>query len=448
MTGTRDVDLAVVGGGACGMTAALRAAAHGVPSIAIFEKSTRQGCNTQFSSGSLAAGGTSFQAEAGVVDSPQRHAADIMAVSRDPSSKEIVTALCERAPLYVEWLASDLGYPMELGVDMPRSGQSVPRLHTDRGRQGGSRLVGALRSAADRRPEIALVDNCPVVGLLESGDGVCGVTIEEQEGRREIRAGAVVLAADGFGANPEMLEEYCPDAVGRIYGGVSTSTGDAIQWALAVGATVANMGSFLGHGLMIPGFGTRLNPALPFMGAVLVDARGRRFVDETAHGYSSLSNVILRQEGGRAFMVWTEAAMRIAMNSELMRDSKQAGAYRRYENVEEVASKTGIPAETLAATLRYVSFGRDGDGDGPQPFYGSWVTGGILTTQGGVVVDPDGRVQRRAGGVIRHLYAGGGSAAGISGPSSNGYSSGNGLLCAMGFGWGIGEAVAQDARVS
>jgi fumarate reductase flavoprotein subunit len=66
------------------------------------------------------------------------------------------------------------------------------------------------------------------------------------------------------------------------------------------------------------------------------------------------------------------------------------------------------------------------------------VTGGILTTQGGLTVDPHGRVLLASGGALPGLFAGGGSAAGISGPSCDGYSSGNGLLSAFGFGWIIG----------
>jgi len=46
-----EVDLAVIGGGACGLVTALRAVEAGVQSVAIFEKSVRQGCNAQFSSG-------------------------------------------------------------------------------------------------------------------------------------------------------------------------------------------------------------------------------------------------------------------------------------------------------------------------------------------------------------------------------------------------------------
>ena len=435
-----EVDVVVVGAGACGMVTALQAAASGARSVAIFEKSVRQGCNTQFSSGSLSAAGTRWQRAAGVDDDPERQARDILTVNGDPGSADLVRAVCGAAPAYLEWLADDLGYPVELGLDMPRAGQSVPRLHTDQGRLGGSRLVDCLRQAVERSPLIALVDRTPAVGLIERRDatGVAGVRVREADGERDVGASATVLAADGFAASPLMLARYCPDADGRIYGGVSTSTGDAIQWGLSIGARVANMASFLGHGFMVEATGTRLSPALPFYGAVLVNRQGHRFAEETASGYSKLAGLVASQPGRRALMIWDEDALRATANSELMRQSAEAKAFRPYNDFEALSTGTGV-----VVNPRFVS---DGQRALRPPLYAAWVGAGILTTQGGLVVDPLGRVAHRAGGHIRGLYAGGGTASGISGPSADGYSSGNGLLCAMGLGWIIGNRLGASAR--
>jgi fumarate reductase flavoprotein subunit len=445
-----EVDVAVVGGGACGLVAALRAARNPDLLVAVFEKSTKEGCNSQFSSGSLAAGGTRYQRAAGIDDSPERHARDILAVNGDPDAEPIVTALCQVAPHYVEWLADELGHPVELGMDMARSGQSVPRLHTDTGRAGGARLISTLRRAVEATDNIVFVDNAPGTGLLTKEDGsVTGVHVVDGGEQRRAGAQAVVLAADGFANNPDMMAEFCPDAAGAFYGGVSTSTGDAIRWGLELGATTRNMGSFLGHGLVVPGHGTRLNPVLPFLGALLVGTDGRRFVEEKAQGYSKLGRVIAEQPGGRAVLIWDERAHKAAMHSELMRESAAAGAFRRHETLSDLASGTGLPEAALAETLadfRSVSLVDNPAGTDPGPLhfplYAGWVTRGVLTTQGGLLVDTLGRVQHHSGHPIPGLYAGGGSAAGISGPSSEGYMSGNGLLTALGFGWLIGNHLA------
>lgn len=434
-----EIDVAVIGGGAAGMTAALRAAGNPGLRVAVFEKSTRLGCNTQLSSGSLAAGGTRYQVAAGVTDSPRRHAEDILAVSKDQESAPLLTVITEAAPRYVEWLADDLGHPMELGLDMPRSGQSVPRLHTDVGRRGGQVLVRTLRNAIARSDTIAFVDNCPGMGLTGSAQGVTGVEVLENGQRRQVRARAVVLAADGFAANGKLLAEYCPDAVGAFYGGPSSCTGESLTWGIDLGARTRNLGAFLGHGLVVVGHGTRLNPNLPFLGAVLMNASGNRFVDERAQGYSKLGSILRALPEQRAALVWTQDAHEIALNSELMRQSVDAGAFARYDDMEGLAQGLRLPQEVAAKSLV--------DEAGvplPFPLYGAWVTHGILTTQGGLDVTPQGAVVRKDGEVIPGLYAAGGSAVGVSGASSEGYSSGNGLLAAMGLGWVVGNLLADS----
>lgn len=442
------VDIVVVGGGACGMVAALRAAANPSVQVAIFEKDTKHGCNTQISSGSLAAGGTRFQEAAGVTDSPDRHADDILAASRDTAAEALVRAVCAAAPRYVEWLADDLGHPLELGLDMPRAGQSVPRLHTDTGRQGGLRLVRTLRRAVEASPNIAFVDHTPGTGLTTDEQPrsvrVTGILI----GETAVSAREVVLATDGFGNSPALVAEYCPDAAGSVYCGVSTSTGDGITWGLGAGAAVRNMGGYLGHGLVVAGHGTRLNPNFPFLGALLVDASGRRFCDETAQGYSKLGQLLRALPGSRAALIWDEPAMEVARHSELMRESAAAGAYQRYESVTDLAAGLKLQENALAETLaafppRSLLVQRPEDRL-TAPLYGAWVTPGLLATQGGLVTDPFGRVLSEDGSVIAGLSAGGGTACGISGDSPDGYMSGNGLLSAMGLGWIIGERLAAS----
>jgi fumarate reductase flavoprotein subunit len=444
MNSDYSVDVAVVGGGACGLVAALQAVAHGAQSVAIFEKSTTHGCNSRYSSGSLAAGGTRWQKELGIDDSPDCHADDVVAYSDDAGSAEIVRALCRAAPRYLDWLADELDYPIELGVAMQRAGQSTPRLHTDKERIGGPLLIDTLRKRVEQSENIAFVDNTPAVGLIGAADGVHGIEISETSGVKRVSAGNVVLAADGFAANRDMMARYCPDAVDRPYGGVSTSTGDAISWGIGLGARVRNMGSVIGHGYVVHNVGTRLDPALPFLGAVIINRHGDRFVEETACGYSKLSGYISQQPGSRALIVWDEPAMEVAHVSKAMRESAAAGAYKLHADLAVLAGATGIPLAKLEQAC-------GGEPAEPRPrrplaapYYAAWLTAGVLTTQGGLEVDPEGRVQRKSGGAIPHLFAGGGTAAGISGAGSAGYSSGNGLLSAMGFGWIIGRMVGRE----
>jgi succinate dehydrogenase/fumarate reductase flavoprotein subunit len=112
---------------------------------------------------------------------------------------------------------------------------------------------------------------------------------------------------------------------------------------------------------------------------------------------------------------------------------------------------SGELTETVAAVNRTASgeeadpFGRDSftDGLSEPPFYGIGVCGALFHTQGGLKVDAHARVLRPDSSPIPGLYAGGGTAVGISGGGAEGYLAGNGLLAALGLGRIAGEA-ARD----
>jgi fumarate reductase flavoprotein subunit len=72
------------------------------------------------------------------------------------------------------------------------------------------------------------------------------------------------------------------------------------------------------------------------------------------------------------------------------------------------------------------------------------VNGALFHTQGGLAVDASGRVLREDGSALPNLYAGGGAARGVSGPSCWGYIAGNGLLTATTFGRLAGAAAARQ----
>jgi fumarate reductase flavoprotein subunit len=142
----------------------------------------------------------------------------------------------------------------------------------------------------------------------------------------------------------------------------------------------------------------------------------------------------------------------------------EAGKVVRSESLEDLAGTLGLPADALAATVAETNrsargeihdvFGREEYLGGPfePPFYGIHVRGALFHTQGGLRVDTRARVLRPDGEPIPGLYAGGGTAVGVSGSGYRGYSSGNGLLAATVLGRVAGEEasgeVAQDSPLA
>jgi len=124
--------------------------------------------------------------------------------------------------------------------------------------------------------------------------------------------------------------------------------------------------------------------------------------------------------------------------------------------VEELAKSTGLPVGALKKTFAEVealSRGKGKDSWGRDftqkpflepPFHAIKVTGALFHTQGGLVVDRQARVLREKDTPLPNLFAGGGAARGLSGPSRWGYLSGNGLLTATVLGRLAGRNAAKQ----
>ena len=75
-----ELDILVIGAGACGLAAAIAAHDAGA-SVAVIEKQERPGGNSSLSTGSVPAAGSRFQREAGIEDEPARMVADLVDVA-------------------------------------------------------------------------------------------------------------------------------------------------------------------------------------------------------------------------------------------------------------------------------------------------------------------------------------------------------------------------------
>lgn len=451
------VDVLVVGAGGAGFVAALAAHEAGA-TVAILEKSERAGGNTALSTGSVPGAGTRYQVEAGIEDSPRQLAEDLLRQSGPHDAEWLVHRLAAESASLVEWLREDIGIELELITDYKHVGHSVPRLHAPRSRRGQD-LVNDLARAVGER-EIPLVLGNPVQDLLLDDDGeVCGVLVRgDRAAETRVGAPSVVLAANGFGASREMLREYCPEIAEAEYFGSHGSTGEAIAWARELGAKLENMGAYQGYAAVAYPHGSITSWTTVEMGGVLVNPDGVRFGDESI-GYSGFAADVLAN-GGHAWVLFDERIRDYVAGNEVeFRELVELGGVRTAEDPAELASFFELPADALAATVDEVRrdasagtpdrFGRTEFGFGPltAPLAMCRTTPGLFHTQGGTAVDPDGRVLRADGAPIPRLFAAGGVAVGISGRSgARGYSSGNGLLTAMGLGRLAGAAAGAGRR--
>lgn len=443
-----DTDIVVVGAGACGLMAAYRAGLKGLE-VLLLEKDTRTGCNAEIASGSIPAAGTPQQQQASILDSVEQMAEDILRKCKRQANPEIVYALCARSAEIVRIFESDLGVPMRLNLDAGRFGFSALRLHNADGRTGAP-LIRALHRALAEMDNVTFADRTPGVGLISGPNGAVIGVLAGHEKIQRIGAQRIILACDGFGANKDMIAEYIPAMRGVESIGVQGNTGDAIRWCMTLGAAVAHMSGHQGHGLVCKGYGTRLVPEIPQLGAVIVNQAGVRFTRED-QGYSEFAHEVLAQPGGIAIAIFDQAMVDVVAPLDHWRDTVASGAIKTFNSLEELAARFNLPWEAVQRSLeqcRHAATDPWGRSSLPipstGPFYGAIITGAMVHTQGGVVTDIYGRVCRPDGSTITNLYAGGGTAAGISGDDAAGYLSGNGLLSAYGGGLIAGDHAAHS----
>lgn len=449
-----ETDVAIVGSGGCGLTAAM-AAAHGGVEAIVFEKQSRPWSNTARSGGMIPAAATRLQKMAGVVETPEDFAADIFRKNHDTSDPEMTLHLARVATRLVEWLVDEVGVDLQFIGDFKYPGHAEYRMHAPPSRTGAA-LLKDLRNAVEAHALTELITDASVTSLVaDEQDRVVGLVV--QHGNREewVRAKKVILACNGFAGNPEMVATYCPAVSDALYFGGEGNTGEGIMWGLELGGSVAFMDAFQAHASVATPHAILITYALIMEGGFQVNRDGLRFGNESS-GYSEHALSVLAQPQGLAWDIYDERLHQLGLSFEDYRQAIDAGAIKRADTVEELATTLGLPPAALAKTLDDYHAYADGKQADPfgrsdcrhlqAPFYGVKVTGSLFHTQGGLKVDLNGRVLRDENAPIPNLYAGGGVAAGISGHGAGGYLSGNGLLTALGYGMLAGTHAAQSIK--
>ena len=451
-----EIPVVVVGAGACGLTAAL-AAHEGGAEVLVLERDAAPTGSTSLSTGMIPAAGTRLQARLGIDDTPERFAADILAKAKQQTDPAMALAVARASGPAVDWLMERHDVVLTLVEGFLYPGHSRLRMHATPHRSGRE-LEAALLGAAGRSA-IDIVTGATAEDLFADADGrVRAVRFARPDGSREtVGCGALVLACNGFGGNKEMLRRYIPEIADADYAGHVGNTGDAMRWGEVLGAALADMGGYQGHGAVAHPYGNTMTWGLISGGGFQVNVAGERFSNE-ASGYSEQAVEVVRQPGRVAWTIFDAAREAPVLGFTDYREVLGLGGIRKAETIEGLARALGLPEAALARTLAEVEalrlsgeadrFGRRFAGTAPlaPPYCGVKVTGALYHTQGGLVVDPEARVLRPGGTPLPNLFAGGGAARGLSGPSRWGYLSGNGLLTATVLGRAAGTSAAHASR--
>ena len=309
----------------------------------------------------------------------------------------------------------------------------------------------ALAAGADLLTEAKAVDL-----WVNDADQIVAVGYQRPDGALEhVGCDYLLLACNGFGGNASMVADLLPAMRDAVFAGHVGNDGSAIEWGRELGARLADLEGYQGHGSWVTPQGALMTWAVIMKGGVQVNKHGKRFHNET-QGYSEAAVHVLQQPGSIAWNVFDAEQLALAREFPDFVQAESAGALRSAADIQALAGVIGCPVQALEETLQTIStcaesgtadpFGRPFARALVAPYYAVRVTGALFHTQGGLDIDGHGRVLRSDGQPFSNLLAAGGAARGVSGNDVSGYLSGNGLLSAVGGGWLAAGTIIEAHR--
>ncbi len=488
----REFDVVVVGAGNAALCAALSAAEHGAR-VLVLERASHdeRGGNSRFTAGA-------FRFAHGGIEDLRRVLTDLSdeeiagtdfgTYTREEFFDDMARVTQFRAdPDLVEVLVDNsletLAWMRRQGVRFqPSYGRQAFKIH---GRfrfwgglcleawGGGPELVDALFQSAERRG-VTVAYDAQVRSLVVEDSRVAGVQIHTGDGLARVHAGAVVLACGGFESNAAWRTRYLGPGwdLAKVRG-TRFNNGDGIAMAMDIGAM--SYGNWSGcHAVSwernAPEFGDLAvgdnfqKHSYPF--GIMVNARGRRFVDEGAdfrnYTYARYGRAVLEQPRQFAWQVFDAKVTHLLRDEYRIRQVTRVCADTLEElaaNLEDVDGAAFLDTVRAynAAVRTDVAFdptvkdGRCTEGlaipksnwcnriDTP-PFEAYAVTCGITFTFGGLRIDTAARVLDTAERPVAGLYAAGELVGGLF---YFNYPGGTGLMAGSVFGRIAGVSAAQ-----
>ena len=463
----KEADIVIIGAGGAGMTAAITAADAG-KTVVIVESQALVGGNSVRATGGLNAAETPEQdsnefgetagvekvlesakayadnaaitelaaevakqwaeyqaAPEGYFDSTELMELDTMIGGKGVNDAELVEVLCENSDEAIAWLAS-------IGADMPSvgsfGGASVKRIHRPVNAEGktvsvGSYMIPVLEENCTKRG-VEFIFNTTADTLLTDDNGnVVGVSGVGAKGEKvTVNAKAVILATGGFGANLDMVVEYKPELEGFMTTNAPGAQGQGIAMATAIGAATVDMEQIQIHPTVQADTSALITEGLRGDGAILVNAEGKRFIDEVGTR-DVVSAAEIAQTGSYSWLIVDQEMLDASavIQGYVMKGFTFTGA-----TAEELAEQIGVPADALAETMTtwnsYVEAKNDPDFGRTSfattlegPYYAVKVTAGVHHTMGGLAINEETEVLNANGEAIPGLYAAGEVTGGVHG---------------------------------
>ena len=442
-----DCDVVIVGAGGAGLTAAAQAAENGAKVIVV-EKMPIVGGNSLKATGGMNAADTKYQEALGITDSGvDEFIEDTMNGGHQINDRSLVTVMAEESSDAVDWLDA-------IGAPLPKvaatGGTTHKYLHEpEDGSAVGSYLVEKLNAQAEKLG-VQIMLNTEATEILTENGAAVGIKAESKEHNYTIHAKSVILATGGFGANFDLMASFNPALANAVTTNHAGATGDGILMAEVIGADTVDMDQIQIHPTVEANTAALITEGLRGDGAVLINAEGKRFIDEVGTR-DVVSAAEIAQTGSYSWLVVDQAMVDA---SSVIQGYIKKGYTVTGETYEELGKAMGVDEAAFAETMKtwngYVEakndpdFGRTSFANplDTAPYYAIKVTAGVHHTMGGLTINTNTEVLKEDGTVIPGLFAAGEVTGGVHGANRLG---GNAVADFTVFGRIAGKAASDYA---
>ena len=456
-------DVLVIGAGLAGFTAAVRASEQGAKVLLIDKSHGELGDgNVLMASGSLRAGGKS----------PKTGAKELydFVMSEGVGYPDLVKAWSETCGRAIGWLQT-------VGVEIEETSPGRIWLNQESEISYGpvyKKDVGGRALTSLKKQFLNLggsyLNGSEGVRLIVVNGRVTGLIAKQNGAEIELRAGATILATGGFSANPELVKKYIGAHADRCkLRGSKQDTGDGLRMALAVGAKAVNLKYFYGHLIARKALTDDRFWPYPRLDSfvdegILIDAHGKRFVDEGRGDVAVANDLSRRDDPTGATLIFDHESWAASKDSPSPTSLKipspnpwildNGGEIFCRNTAETLAQALGLNAAHFKLTVEEYNRAIESNTAKTQaiprtgkpkslraPLYGLRVVPGITFTMGGIAINGRAEALDENENSIAGLYAAGDAIGGLMGGHRGGYT--GGLMQAVVTGILAGENAAR-----
>lgn len=382
---TYEADVVIIGAGGGGLATALEAVEQGAEKVIIIEKLNMTGGSLNTTAGTISGAETIIQELDGLTeDTLASYKEDLM----HEGSKLGGIVNEEFIDLYVEEAKNTVNWLWEMGLKdyefrTDEEGRksvfapehtlySYPRSYKPAAKDSSkykSAVHEILDGLVNGEEKIEIHFNTEALHLMGNDKGqVLEVeAYDKNEDKTNLykAKNGIVVSTGGYSANADLINHYNNEIKGVISGGLAGANGYGLYMMQEVGGALneASMGwvpTFpIGlENLKQPGTGRIMTTKTQFSGGILVNAEGKRFVNETHMDNTVREFELEKQTDGIQWEIYTDKIVEDVLAGPM------SGMYKMFfaedigkayiksaSTLEELAKTIGVPVESLKETV-------------------------------------------------------------------------------------------------